>query len=61
MPDRYEKEFNYLESLRKERQVYLYYATSELQKKFNINHEKATRIISEFINRYDELSKKYGW
>lgn len=62
MPDRYEEEFNCLESLRKEKPGSMYYfATSDLQKKFNINHERATMIISEFINRYDELSNIYGW
>ena len=61
MTDKYEKEFNYLENLRKGKQIDLYSATSELQEEFNTTREKAMAIISEFINRYDELSNKYGW
>lgn len=57
MTDRYEKEFNYLESLSKEKPINMYYATSKLQEKFSIGREKATMIISEFINSYDELRK----
>lgn len=57
----FEEEFQFLERLRKSGAVNMWGATPYLAKAFKLPTSKAGDILSEWIERYDELNKKYNW
>ena len=61
MKEKYEAEFKYLENLRISGVINMYGAAPYLAAAFAINIDEARTILSDWMNRYDELSKKYGW
>lgn len=61
MEERYEKEFKYLEGLRKSAIVNMYGAAPYLTKVFGYSEKVARSILREWMDRYEELSDLYGW
>lgn len=61
MEEKYEAEFKYLESLRISGVTNMYGAAPYLTAAFAIDKNEARTILSDWMKRYDELSKKYGW
>lgn len=61
MEEKYEAEFKYLENLRISGVTNMYGAAPYLTAVFDIDKYEARTILSDWMNRYDELSKKYGW
>jgi tRNA uridine 5-carbamoylmethylation protein Kti12 len=59
--EKYEKEFKYLERLRQSGVTNMYGAGPYLREEFNISKEESYEILKQWIKRYAELSKKYGW
>lgn len=61
MTEKYEAEFKYLESLRSSGVVNMYGAAPHLTAAFAIDKREARTVLDDWMTRYDELSKKYGW
>lgn len=61
MEEKYEAEFKYLERLRISGVTNMYGAAPYLVSVFDIDKNEARTILSDWMKRYDELSKKYGW
>ena len=59
--EEYEREFKYLENLRLSGVTNMSGAAPFLATKFNISLPQAREILSQWMSRYEELSKLYGW
>lgn len=59
--EKYEKEFKFLEELRQSGQTNMYGASPYLREEFNISKAESYEILNQWMTRYDELSKMYGW
>lgn len=61
MKEKYEAEFKYLENLRISGVTNMYGAIPYLTATFAIDKNEARTILSDWMKRYEELSKKYRW
>lgn len=59
--EKYEKEFQYLERLRKSGVTNMFGAGVYLENEFGYDRAISRNILLEWMRRYDELSKKYKW
>lgn len=53
--------YQYLEELRKSGKTNMYGATPYLIKKFDLDPIFADAILREWIDNYEELSKRFNW
>lgn len=58
---KYEKEFKYLEKLRKSGATNMWGASPYLSAVFGISHKEADKILTTWMKNYSELAKKYNW
>jgi len=53
--------FHYLEALRLSGLTNIFGATPYLQKEFKLSKNLARKVLAEWMDKYNELSKKYNW
>lgn len=56
-----EEYFQFLERLRKSGVTNMFGASPYLAKAYGLSQKEASKILGEWMSRYDELNKKYGW
>lgn len=56
-----EKIFQYLENLRKSGEINMFESPARVKAEFNLSIEEAMSIVTEWMNRYQELAQKYNW
>lgn len=56
-----EEYYMFLEDLRLSGITNMYGATSYLEEAFDISRNKASAVLLEWMQNYEELAEKYGW